>query len=287
MDHRCLPALRPGAQVLRRDDHHLQIGTAPGVVIADRPGLLSLLLSLDGSRDLDELRSTHADVADLATLVPELLALGVIVDSRSWRGIESRASPDPERIARRGGRRVAIHDDGGSRALADVLRDVLRGSGVGRLFEDDPDFLVVVSSGEPARGVFMEARRQRLPHLPVRIVEGRVLIGPSVTPAFTPCLECQDRHRADWDRSWAALIPQFGTRPMHRNPPALTALTAHTAAIEAAAVILDHLDGGDTSPLRGGVLAVGPDHRDHDLQRFAFHPHCPCSVLVTGTATPA
>lgn len=282
MTHRCLPALRPGAQVLRRDDHHLQIGTAPGIVIADRPGLLSLLLSLDGSRDLDELRRAHRDVTGLGSLLPELLALGAIVDSTSWRSIESRASRDPDRVARRGRRRVAVHDDSGSRALADALRAVLRGAGVGRLFEEDPDFLVVVSSGEPARGVFTEARGQGLPHLPVRLVEGRVLIGPSVTPAATPCLECQDRHRAGWDRSWAALVPQFGTRPTHRNPPALTALTTHAAAVEAAAVVLDHLDGSDVSPVRGGVLTIGPGHRDHDLQRFEFHPHCPCSLLTTG-----
>ena len=281
MSQRCLPALRPGAQVLRRDDHHLQIGTAPGIVIADRPGLLSLLLSLDGSRDLGELRNAHPDVPDLGALLSELLALGAVVDSMSWRGIESRASGDPGRVALRRRRRVAIHDASGTRELADALRAVLRGSGVKRLLEDDPDVMVVVSAGEPARGVFAEARGQGLPHLPVRLVEDRVLIGPSVTPATTPCLECHDRHRADWDRSWAALVPQFGTRPTHRNPPALTTLTAHTAAVEAAAAVLDHLDGHDASPVRGGVLTIGPGHHDHDLQRFEFHPHCPCSLLTT------
>jgi hypothetical protein len=50
------PTIRPGAPLLRRDATHLQVGTSPGTVIDDRPGLRSFLRLLNGARDVDQLR---------------------------------------------------------------------------------------------------------------------------------------------------------------------------------------------------------------------------------------
>ena len=68
--------------MLRRDADHLQVGTSPGVVIADRPGLYPFLRGLDGTRDfaaLSRALGAHGakahTLADLTTL-EEWLATG-------------------------------------------------------------------------------------------------------------------------------------------------------------------------------------------------------------------
>ena len=50
------PTIRPGAPLLRRDATRLQVGTSPGTVIDDWPGLRPFLRLLNGARDVDQLR---------------------------------------------------------------------------------------------------------------------------------------------------------------------------------------------------------------------------------------
>ena len=121
------PALRPGAPLLRRDATNLQVGTSPGVVISDQPGLLALLRLTDGTRDVERLQA-YADSnipeldCDVAALMRQLLAIGVVYDSSRWsapqrRGLDAEArhadlsSDDPAQLTRRAGFRVAFHAD--------------------------------------------------------------------------------------------------------------------------------------------------------------------------------
>ena len=87
------PALRPGAPLLRRDAAHLQVGTSPGIVIPDRPGLVDLLRLLDGARDVDRLAAvTRATIPELTTPLAEILAelrsAGVVFDATRWSGAQ-------------------------------------------------------------------------------------------------------------------------------------------------------------------------------------------------------
>ena len=180
------PTIRPGAALLRRDATHLQVGTSPGTVIDDRPGLRPLLRLLNGVRDLDQLRRlVRSDVpeleADVADVLRPLLACGAVVDARSL-------------FVRRPRLRVALHDDSGARPLARAIGQALADLGIESLDPPEPDLLLVVSCGEPPRAVFDQARRHRLSHLPVVIDEERVRIGPVVIPGLTPCLTCLDLH---------------------------------------------------------------------------------------------
>ena len=267
--------------MLRRDEHHLQIGTSPGIVLADRPGLRSLLLSFDGTHDVP-----------LDPLLQELLALGAVVDASAWSSrapAEARALAvhgDPAQLGSRRDAAVSVVDDSASRGFADLVRTLLHEAGLERTDHDDPDLLILVSSGEPARHVFDEAVRQCLAHLPVRLDEDRVLIGPFVVPGLGPCMRCHDLHRSDWDPSWSAIVPQLGIRSPHHNPPAPRALTAHAAAVEVADAVLHHLAGRPA--LRGALRAVGPRHGDQETWPVAFHARCPCALLLPmGTAEPA
>src|SRR5687768_3434430 len=103
------PTIRPGAPLLRRDATHLQVGTTPGTVIDDRPGLRSFLQLLNGVRDVEQLRRlARTEVPELEgeidDLLKPLLACGAVVDA-------SRLHVRRPRL------RVALHDDAGGRPL--------------------------------------------------------------------------------------------------------------------------------------------------------------------------
>lgn len=246
------------------------MGTNPGVVIPDRPGLYPLLLSLDGTRDLDALRrvarrqNPDLDV-DVADALAPLITAGVVVD----------CAPPP-----RPALRVAIAHDRPTATLARTVIAVLTGAGVA--VGPDADLLVVLSTGEPDRSALAEAVRCQVSHLVVVLDGDTVRIGPLVIPSKTPCVGCTDLHRAAWDPGWLALVPQFGRKPSTAGAtraggdhPA-SALTQHIAAVEIAATCL----GPGGPPVRPGqIRTVGADRRVRVSGRAAFHPRCACALL--------
>ncbi len=288
------PALRPGAPLLRRDATHLQVGTSPGIVIADRPGLLDLLHLLDGARDVERLAAVAgATIPELTAPVSDVLAelrsAGVIFDATRWSGVGRRGldaearhtdfgGDDPARLRHRQAYGLAIHSDAGSSKLAEITQAVLADAGVNQVDADDPDLIVIASCGEPARTVFEQPVRLGLDHLSVVIDEDRIRIGPLVRPGRTPCMSCHDLHRADWDRAWPALLHQLGRNTATMTPPAVDAVTTHAAALELAVEVLAHADRRANRTL-GRCLVVGPAHDDRTTWPLAFHHACTCDLL--------
>lgn len=287
------PALRPGAPLLRRDAAHLQIGTSPGIVLRDRPGLLALLHLLDGARDMATIESlVRANAPELdsepAVVLAELRSLGAVFDASCWAaprwGLEAEArhadlaGDEPGRIRARAQYGLAFHSDSTGRSLVDSVRVVLADSGITDVESDDPDLLVIASGGEPSRSVFDRPLAGHIDHLPLVIDENRVRIGPLVRPGRTPCVSCHDLHRADWDRAWPALLPQFGRHTGALTPPAVSAVTAHAAAVELAVEVLALCDGRTPRTI-GQCLAIGPGHDERAIWPIAFHHGCACDLL--------
>lgn len=288
------PALRPGAALLRRDATHLQIGTAPGIVVTDRPGLLALLRLLDGARDVQRLEALVASSipeldCDVGAVLTELRSIGAVLDASRWsgpgrRGLDAEArhldlgGGDPSKLAGRTRFALAFHADAASAQVIEPARVVLTQSGVTDLDSAEPDLLVIATVGESARPVFESPVAEGLDHLPVVIDEDRVRIGPLVRPGHTPCVSCHDLHRAEWDSAWPALMPQFGRHTSAITPPALAAVTAHAAAVELAVEILTHAHQRAARSL-GHALVVGPGHDDRALWPVAFHHRCVCDLL--------
>jgi hypothetical protein len=246
------------------------VGTSPGIVIDDRPGLRPLLRLLDGVRDLGQLRHlARSDVseleADVADVLGPLIAAGAVVDARDLH-------------VRRPRLRLALHGDGGSRLLARTIGQVLTGVGIRALDAADPDLLIVVSCGEPARTVFVEAQRRGIAHLMVVLDEDRVRVGPFVAPGLTPCLGCLDRHRAEWDPAWPALLPQLGRAAWAMTAPTVSAPLRHVAAAEVGVEVLA-VAAGSRPRTAGRVLALGPGHDARTSWPVAFHHGCACALL--------
>lgn len=260
--------------MLRRDARHLQIGTSPGIVIDDRPGLLALLRLLDGARDVPALQQLADDqipdlTAPVAAVLAELHALGAIVDGIPRVGASRR------RTAHTAGFDIAP----GTLGLASATRAVLASGGLRQLSSTEPDLLIITSYGEASRTVFERAVLLGREHLPVVIDEDRVRIGPFVRPGQTPCVGCHDLHRTDWDPAWPALLLQLGRSATLLGPPALDPLVLHAAAVEIAAEVFAHADGA-LPRTAARCLVVGPAHGQRTMWPIGFHPRCTCDLLI-------
>lgn len=273
--------------MLRRDAAHLQIGTSPGVIVRDRPGLHHLLLALDGLHDIAWLAEHVPDLAaPIDSVLADLAAVGAVVDAGSWWPVRAIAEArhlvatdrDPDVLTLRSRMRVSLHHDGGTGELATLTASVLTDAGVKPTSDLDSDLAIMMCTGEPSRTELDEAVRCRVRHLLVRVEESRAHIGPLVSPGRTPCLGCQDLHRSTWDPGWSALVPQFGRRSTGRNPPALGAILPHLVVGEIAQIVLLVADHPSAHPTLD-VTSLGPKLTDRRTSSSRFHHRCTCTLL--------
>jgi bacteriocin biosynthesis cyclodehydratase domain-containing protein len=271
------PVLRAGAPVLRRDAEHLQIGTSPGVVIVDRPGLLSLIRSLDGTRTVPQLVALMRDhpsapALDVPRAISELAAAGVLGPPR-----EDPPAPRSRLV-------VTVECDEDVDHLARDIESLLAGQ---QLFSppvvawgaDVAELTIMISGGEGRRSRYENACLLGMTHLVVTVDEASVHVGPLVIPGHSPCVACLDLHRIDFDSAWPALIPQLGHPLTHMRPAVVAPLTRRIAA----AHIADHVDRfsrGDRDAVVGGRLSVGPTFDRVRRIGLAFHPMCTCNLLI-------
>lgn len=254
------PQLLPGACVLRRDARTLQIGTSPGIVVRDRPGLAALLRRLDGtwtpallaeliSRDLPQFDG------DPASTIAHLTALGVVLPGQP-------STP---------GLTVGVRHDAGSIGLADLLTSAL-GPPTGT-----PELEVVVTTGEPRRSSIRDLWMAGVRHLPVMIDDKGVRIGPLVVPGVTPCLACLDAHLTAVDPGWAALVPQFGSS--HVVPRDVGPRLRLRAAAEVMHQV-ECIEAGVAPPASAAVLLLGADHDVVQRRTVPFAADCGCGILA-------
>lgn len=68
--------------------------------------------------------------------------------------------------------------------------------------------------------------RSGIPHLPVRVRDGRGVVGPLVLPGHTSCLRCADLLRSAYDQDWPHLAAQLLGTVGHASPAVIMATTA-------------------------------------------------------------
>ncbi len=288
------PILRPGAVLLRRDACHLQVGTSPGYVLTDQPGLFPVLRLLDGVRDVRRLTMLAAQFVpeftdDLAATLQELLAAGVVFDACVWDlpgppdlRLEARAAAltghDPAEVLLRSTFGWTINADAQVQDLADVITRILIRSGFAPPNDLDSTLHIMISSGEPSRTRFETAMDAGLDHLRVVVEESRVRIGPLVQPGRTPCVNCHDLHRRDWDAAWPALMTQFGSASA-APVAALDTLMIYRAAAAVAAEAIACC-GRTALTTLGSCVVLGPSHDQINRWPVTFHPQCSCTLLI-------
>ncbi len=174
---------------------------------------------------------------------------------------------------------IDLQSDEACADLTAIAAGILDRSGFDVPCPDEPHLTIVLSHGEPQRRRFEAAMESGLNHLRVVVEEDRVRLGPLVRPGLTPCINCHDLHRTDWDRAWPALMTQFGKPAGPVSAPALsaTAIFAAATAIAAEAIALCEESTAETT---GHCLVIGPHYLDRSLWPVSFHPSCSCTLLI-------
>ena len=240
-----MTTLRPGLHVVRRDDHHLQVGVDPPwrVVVPDQPGVRRLLGDLAGGRPpAPETEAEHRALQALARA-------GLLADRRR-----------PQR------RTVAV------RATGEVGDEVVRMLGAaGCEVGADGPVALVASPGEISRADADACVRDGRPHLLVAAGVHGWTLGPFVVPGASACLRCVDAHRGEQDPRRALVVEQLAGLPAAPDDPALATLAVAWAVRD----VLTHLDG-DLPSTWSATVELGADLRPH-RQTWTRHPHCGCS----------
>ncbi|MFZ2529934.1 MAG: hypothetical protein WAX14_20140 [Rhodococcus sp. (in: high G+C Gram-positive bacteria)] len=288
------PALDPCLELLRRPDGTVQLGWGPetGALVTPPDGvatfdLLAVLRMLDGRRPRESVLSLVADrgmdVAAVEAILDDLVAWGAVRDAAvhpdpSVGGIGTEAgdvsgSTEP---------RVRIHGDGplsdavtGHLAVSSVR--VSRSGSYPRTSDASTwnvQCVLLTDELTPDPHLVQDLMRHRIPHLPVRVRDGRGVVGPFVVPGRTSCLRCADLARTDLDPVWPHLAAQLCGR-IGRADRAVVLATAAVAVGQLDAV----LSGAPvTAPiLVDRTLEVDLGAHRFTTRRWFRHPRCACA----------
>ncbi|WP_431952711.1 hypothetical protein [Nocardia lijiangensis] len=278
------PMLHPRVTILVRPSGVVQLGWDPErALLLDPPDLdtqtvLGFLRLLDGLRTRPQIlwQAGRSGIAAerARALLDEIDVAGLLMQPRD--------RPGPIRAVR-------VHGLG---PLSDAISAGLRRVGIrparsrGNAPEDlgprAADLVVLADTVVTDPRLASELVLHRIPHLQVRVRDGRGVVGPLVLPGETSCLRCADLTRVDYDAEWPHLAAQLLGRVGHASPAAIAA-TAALALGELEAIL-------DCSPRRPPATldaTLELDLDSHLLQRRYWAPHaeCGCRTINAGSAT--
>lgn len=264
------PALRPGLRVVRRDDHHLQVGEHPDqrLVLPDTPEVRGVLAAVEAGRRPPDSRwyaalRDHGLVADREER-QESLGLGL--PRAAVLAAYAREERAGARLAARAAARVALAATPPWRSPA--LR-LLAGSGL-RLAEAGERPTVVVLLGDADAAHLDDLLRREEPYLLVGSASGRITVGPLVAPGLTACHRCLLVHRCERDPGHATVRAQAGS-----GADALDPALVHLALAWAVRDVVAFVEG-DLPRLWSATVTVDPGLL-LERQEWPRHPGCGCA----------
>lgn len=273
------PQLDPAIDILLRRDGAIQLGWDPdrAVVLCPPPltdpqSILEVLRLIDGSRSVPELtwsarrHGMNPEVFD--ALLVELRRAGMVTDSNP------RRSTTRVLVVGRGPLSDAIAS--GLRGVARVARHPWSPSARPQSFA--ADCVVIADHLVPPPELVRILTDAGTAHLPVRLRDGRGLIGPLVLPGRSICLRCVDLTRCDCDPGWPYLAAQMVAR-VGWGSPAMVAITAAVAITQVEALFADL---GDPPTALGATLHVTPHGARIRSTSWAPHPLCQCIERADG-----
>ncbi|RMI35198.1 TOMM precursor leader peptide-binding protein [Nocardia stercoris] len=270
------PMVHPRVPVLRRPSGAVQLGWDPErAVLVEPPGLdadtvANFLRLLDGMHSHPQILWQAAEFGVPPDRTLELLAeLGAA-------GLLLAATDRPVRVDA-----VHIHGRG---PLSDALADGTRRLGLrpGRS-RDYPltasasswsaDLVILADALVPDPRLTGDLVLHRIPHLVVRLRDGRGVVGPLVLPGATSCLRCADLTRGDRDAEWPHLAAQLLGRIGHGSPAAVAA-TAALALRELETI--READAARPPESLDTTLELDPQTMTIERRAWVAHPDCGC-----------
>ena len=290
------PLVLPGTHVVRRGPGQLQAGLERGSAVALEHPVGGPESLRHDSAALRTLRRTGLLLDDDRPLRAALPAEG---SGDPWvrhaLSAVARRRPDSSEDALAGRRRhvieVALFGHPVGRDLVGDLERLCRRVGL-RLPENarpgparrgtvPPDPLVVlVGIGEPSRELLDPWVREGVPHLVVRLVEGRAVVGPFVDPGSTACLRCIDAYLTEDDPAWPLLVEQYSraTRT-DRSDGIPEPADAALAAVAVGWAVRDLQAYAESAqPVSwSSTVTLDADLADISTQHWPPHPNCGCA----------
>jgi bacteriocin biosynthesis cyclodehydratase domain-containing protein len=282
------PLLTPGTHVLRRGPHEVQVGLDPSTAVVlpsaaalteAYPGLVRAGLALADDRQLRSALPPH-DPDD-----PWPRHAAAALARRHGEALpDARDSRDHHVVA------VAHTGHRLAEPLAAELAELCRRSGLRLRTRTRPGPLprgarpparvhALVAVGEPRRELLDEWVRRSEPHLVVRLLEGRAVVGPFVVPGSTACLRCLDAYRTEQDPAWPLLVEQHARAARADRadgiPEPVDAALAAVAVGWAARDIASYAEGS-TPASWSSTVTLGPQLGAVEPVRWPPHPHCGC-----------
>ncbi|RDI68839.1 bacteriocin biosynthesis cyclodehydratase domain-containing protein [Nocardia pseudobrasiliensis] len=271
--------LHPRLAVLRRPSGDVQLGWDPEHAMVLRPpgtspdAVLGFLRLLDGELSHPQI-VWQADRVGIRA--PDALAILAALESA---GLLLSPRPRTTRV-----RAVHVHGRG---PLSEAITAGMRPLGLRptRSREADPaaktaarsaDLVILADALVPEPHLVNDLILQRVPHLQVRVRDGRGIVGPLVLPGGTSCLRCADLIRRDHDADWPHLAGQLLGRVGHASPATVAATTA---------LVLRDLElilaGRPDQPPQtlDTTLELDPDTHHIERRPWTPHPECACRTL--------
>lgn len=278
------PLLNPRVTVLVRPSGVVQLGWDPErAMLLDPPGIdtsavLGFLRLLDGRHGRAEIcarASEHGLAPEQAEqLLDEIDAAGLLQPPRE---------PSYRITA------VRVH---GAGPLSDAVASGLRGLGVrprrSHTYRPESprprervDLVVLTDTVVVDPRLVADLVVNRVPHLQVRLRDGKGVIGPFVLPGETSCLRCADLIKADYDADWPHLAAQLLDRVGHASPAAVAA-TAALALTELEAIL--ECSTHRCPATLNTTLELDLDSHQLQHRRWEPHPRCGCRRLRAAPA---
>ncbi|MCX4092301.1 hypothetical protein [Nocardia sp. alder85J] len=277
------PMLHPRVAVLRRPGGVVQLGWDPErAVVLEPPGVGSEVV-VEFLRLLDGLRS-HPEVVWQAD------RLGIEPDATLRLLAEIEAAGLLLLPEAGGGRVRAIHVHGRG-PLSEAVATGVRRLGLRPTRTRDLDGAETAARGAdlvlltdllvPEPQLVSALVVHRVPHLQVRVRDGRGIVGPLVLPGGTSCLRCADLIRGELDAHWPHLAAQLLGRVGYATP-ATVAATAALALRELEVI----LAGRVARPPRTLDVTLELDPDSHRIHSRHWHPHRACGCRRLGESAP-
>lgn len=222
--------LDPRIKILTRPDGRIQLGWDPEHALVLTPpinvgaaGLISVLRLLDGKNSRPHIlwcAVAHGiEPAAMSTILAELDRAGIL-------GSDTRHPV--------GARAIRIHGRG---PLSDAIATALAGTGtrISRSFQYTAETeavrwnvncVVLTDDLVTDPRLVADLVRHGIPHLQVRLRDGRGVVGPLVLPGHTSCLRCADLLRCAHDGDWPHLAAQLLGSVGHATPATVMATAA-------------------------------------------------------------
>jgi bacteriocin biosynthesis cyclodehydratase domain-containing protein len=290
------PLLLPGTHVVRRGPDEIQAGLArdAAVTLGRAPARLDVLHADGGvMRTLRRGGLLIDDDRPLRTALPAEGAGSPWV-RHTLAALARRAPHRLESSLRSRSKHLVTVSPFGhpiSRELADDVEELCRRAGLRlpgprrpgptpRTAVQPQPVHVLVGVGEPTRDLLDDRVRESVPHLVVRLVEGRAVVGPFVVPGRTACLRCTDAYLTEEDPAWPLLVQQYArsTRSDRSDgipEPVDAALAA--VAVGRAARDLAAFTEGERPVSWSATTTISADLAEITTTHWPPHPHCGCA----------